>query len=58
MKTWRKMFPPNTDANTGENPSYHYVNLIAGFKREWKENSKDSSSFIIIIANRIGTGIL
>jgi hypothetical protein len=47
------MFPPNTDANTGDNPAYHCVNLIADFKREWKEDSK-ASTFIIITANRTG----
>lgn len=48
------MFPPNTDANTGENPAYYYANLTAGLKHEWKEYSKDSCSFITIMAHRTG----
>jgi hypothetical protein len=54
MKKWGKMFPPNTDANTGENPAYYYANLTAGLKHEWKEYSKDSCSFITIMAHRTG----
>jgi len=44
IKNWGNMFPPNTDANTGDNPAHHFANLITGFKREWKEDSKASST--------------
>jgi len=34
------MFQPKADANTGDNPAYHYVNLISCLSENEKKRAK------------------
>lgn len=44
MKNRRNIFQPNTDANTGDNPAYRYVNIISGLSA----NGKNIAKFLLV----------